>query len=128
MLSTGDTLYGPVGFSNSAHLWVVVSDPSQDAGSVLLVNITSVYPGRDTDFACLVSAGEHPFVRQDSCVYYERAKTASLADWSKLIERGVFQRKEPASLNLLSKIQQGFKQSSDVKGKYLTLLREQGII
>lgn len=55
-MEAGDTFRRSYG----SHLWVVASDPDQDANRVLIVNLTTVRTHCDP--ACILNAGDHPFV------------------------------------------------------------------
>jgi hypothetical protein len=59
-------------FRNLADIraWTIISDPSVDANSVLIVNLTSW--DRHEDQACVFKAGDHPFIVNKTCVAYSR--------------------------------------------------------
>src|SRR5205823_2432203 len=58
------------------HLWVIVSDPTKDAQRVLLISLTTAAPHKES--VCLIQAGEHPWVKHETCVAYDKAKVVSL--------------------------------------------------
>ncbi len=60
-MNAGDTFRIPQpGTSLDSHLWVVISDPAIDEAHVLIVSFTT--RRQDSDTACVLQAGEHPFV------------------------------------------------------------------
>jgi len=48
------------------HTWVVLSDPALNPQKVLIVNFTSW--DRLEDQACVLDLGDHPFIRDRTCV------------------------------------------------------------
>ena len=60
------------------HLFVALTDPvyvaDHSSPSVLLVNVSSIYPGRDVDAACVLQPGDHNRITRRSYVVYERAR------------------------------------------------------
>ena len=77
-MNAGDTFRIPEpGTSLDSHLWVVISDPAVDPVRVLIVNFTT--RRQDSDHACILQAGEHPFVHHETCVNYAGAKAVSAA-------------------------------------------------
>lgn len=72
-MNGGDTFRIPQpGTSLDSHLWIVISDPAVDDERILIVNFTTLRP--DSDQACILVAGEHPFVQHQTCVNYGGAK------------------------------------------------------
>jgi len=89
VFSPGDTFIKRPTSGIPSHLWIVVSDPALDLEQVLIVNLTTSKPGSDVDPACVVLPGEHPFVRMESYVIYERANVTSTAHLSKAVGIGM---------------------------------------
>ena len=96
-MSAGDT------FLFVDHLWIVISDPVQEPERFLIVNFTSW--NRRHDPACLVKAGEHPFVVQDTCVNYPRALEMYASQYEEFISRGLIRPyPHPLSPDLLERV------------------------
>ena len=63
-MNGGDTFRIPEpGTSLDSHLWVVISDLTVDPVRVLIVNFTT--RRKDSDPACILQSGEHPFVHHE---------------------------------------------------------------
>jgi hypothetical protein len=108
------------------HLWVILSDPEIDPARILFVSLTS-YDVTKED-ACMVEAGEHPFVRHRTCVYYEDIREASLADLARVRDAGLLVPDAAVSPELLARIRRGVSLSRDIKNKYIDFLIDQGVI
>jgi hypothetical protein len=55
------------------HLWIVVArDPA--TRMVLMVNVTTHRGTALEDESCILSAGDHPYIKHDSWVNYQRAR------------------------------------------------------
>lgn len=57
---------------------MVVSDPAINGEQILIVNFTT--KRADSDLACVVNKGEHPFVRHETVVSYRGAKVVSATE------------------------------------------------
>ena len=66
------------------HLYVVCSDPATDPVRVLIVNLTTFKPKEEA--CCIVKPGEHPFIRQRSCIRYKDARIAPVKDLMAAVE------------------------------------------
>ena len=79
-MKAGDTiLIAEPGTSNDSHLWMVISDPEQDA-KCLIVNFTSWRA--DKDQACVIEYDEHPYVNTRLASIIERQSLCQLPRWS----------------------------------------------
>ena len=54
---------------------------------MLIVNFTT--RREDSDPACILQAGEHPFVNHETCVNYAGAKVVSEAQIQTLLQKGL---------------------------------------
>ena len=95
------------------HLWVIISDPAVDPGRVLFVSMTSYDVSKEN--ACLIAAGEHPFVTNRTCIAYDKAREASLDDLGMLRDAGMLRARAPVSPELLGRIRKGVSLSVDIK-------------
>lgn len=74
MLKRGDAVAMPKPGRVTSHLWIILTDLDGD-GKVVIVNVTSLRP--DTaDKTTVLRAGDHPFIKHDSVVYYADARFA----------------------------------------------------
>jgi hypothetical protein len=66
------------------HLWIIISNPKLDPDHVLIVNLTTVASYKET--VCVLSVGDHPWIRHDSCVNGEAlplgCSTSAQGRWS----------------------------------------------
>jgi hypothetical protein len=126
-MNAGDTFRIPQpGTSLDSHLWVVISDPVVDAERVLIVNFTT--RRKDSDPACILQAGEHPFVHHETCVNYAGAKVVSRAQIQILLQRGLLSSHTSLSVNLLKRIRDGAAASERMSLEHADILVEQGLI
>jgi hypothetical protein len=114
------------------HLWFIVSDPKKDDEHVLYVNVTSLdwnAPKNDphNDRACIIYAGEHRFITRDSCVYYYGAQVASVAHLTYRYDTGGLTLDDPASPELLAKMQTCGGDSVHLEPGYYDILAIQGL-
>jgi hypothetical protein len=107
-VKAGDAFFIPDG-SGTDHLHFVLNAPSifPSYGSmqqVVLVNITSVPTTANIpyDQACIVQAGQHPFVVHDSFVAYRYIRIEAVAHLAQMISLGQWRSHHaPASSSLL---------------------------
>jgi hypothetical protein len=107
------------------HLWIVISDTTQDPDELVIVCLLSWRPYHDQ--ACVLHAGEHPFIKHDTCVNYPGALFASREILEARVAEGKIKLKAPISADLLKKIRDSAG-DSDMPGKYLKKLYDQGLV
>jgi hypothetical protein len=109
----GGTLLIPSGTFNSPdqmHLFVIVTEKCAE-NRHLLVNISTIRDGVHFDPACIVEAGEHPFVTDRSYVVYRLARIDHAAHLSKCVDGWTFRPKENVTQELLNRICDGVLRS-----------------
>ena len=87
------------------HLWIVLTDPTPHPGHVLVVMVVTQKPHSDT--TTVLRAGNHPFIKHDSCVNYSTARTMSVTSIERLLKDGDAQLKSPLAPQLLTVVRQG---------------------
>jgi len=85
------------------HLHIVISPVIN--GKVLLVNVTS--KKFDSDDTCVLSVGDHNFIRHDSVIVYADAIAADISLMEKAILDQTFKPQPPVSDAVLKRIQEG---------------------
>ncbi len=126
-MNAGDTFRIPEpGTSLDSHLWVVISDPAIDPARLLIVNFTT--QRKDSDPACILQAGEHPFVHHETCVNYGGAKVVSVAQIQTLLKKGLLSSHAALSDVLLKRIRDGAAASERMSLDHADILIEQGLI
>lgn len=113
--TAGATLLMPSG-ADGDHLYVVlnVPKPFPERGSqpcVVLVNVSTVRQGMRHDGTCGLSAGCHPFVKQDSYVVYRSARIERVSHVQQLVQQGLFKPHTPFEEDLLARVKVGLKRS-----------------
>jgi hypothetical protein len=114
--------------SDGHHLWVVLSDPTQNSTQVLIVNLTTWRGNKLDDPACVIEAGEHPWVVNNSYIAYRHARIYKL-DQLELLERSrSLELHDPFTQLLQSRVTLGASISENLDQRFLELLRNQGLI
>lgn len=67
---------------------------------VIIVSFTSIKPGLNYDDACLISAGSHPFITQDSYIYYREPRIYPSSKIERMVRSNIWREKEPCSEHL----------------------------
>jgi hypothetical protein len=131
MLSAGDAFLIPdvdkSGYSQ--HLWIIISDPTQNPQEVLLVNVTSWECWKED--TCLIEPDDckdFPFIRHRSCVDYRLARIEKCGKIEKLAASGLIKKYSTISPQLLAKIRAGAQQSCFLPNKCQLFLADQGLL
>ena len=74
------------------HLFVLLCDPFGDPPKCLLVSLSTVRENAYHDPACLLYAGDHPFVKQTSYVKYSTCRLEEAAKLVRAVESGIFRQ------------------------------------
>lgn len=104
------------------HLHVICNDPAyshiESCDCVLAVNISSVKAGVPYDPTCIIKIGDHPFIRHNSYVVYERAVIWKVENIDKKVAEGSI---KPQDANIdddaFKRILDGFDISDEVEPK-----------
>jgi hypothetical protein len=129
-LSQGSTFINKQYRGLSPHLWIVISDPSFDNNSIVIVNVTSwrEHVTILNDASCIIETGEHPFIDKKSYIYYRDAKLTSGNALQNALVGGVLVADEDCSPQLLEKILLGAANSQHTPIKIIRILQKQGLI
>lgn len=112
------------GVERARHLWFLISDAA--AETVVIVNVSSIKGAHDS--ACVVQAGEHPFVTHPSFVYYADAICAQRVKLEALLlSLRPQDRHESASPVLLRRMQEGVMKG-DCEPRCRRILLDQGLV
>ena len=110
----GDSFFGTTIPGAPPHLYVIISNPDP-ASNVILVNLTS---RTSNDRNCLLSPGDHPFVKQETAIAYDKAENLHPDQIQAAIQSGIWQQKERFRAEILRRIQDGALQSDDFSKKF----------
>jgi hypothetical protein len=108
------------------HAWTIISDPSVDGQTVLIVNLTSW--DRLEDQACVFKAGEHPFIVNRTCIAYARSRVTSDAALEKLRAAGRLEILQSFSIQHIRKIRDGAMLSARMKLDHAQILIDQNLV
>lgn len=124
--SKGESLLIPSG-PKGMHLFVIVLDPTVLQGygtspQILLVSATTLRDDIPHDPACILEAGEHPFIQHRSYIAYRYARIDSAAHVEQMVARHVWIPKEACSPQLIDKIISGMQRSRLAPREFKKLL------
>lgn len=112
------------------HLFAVAVGPKHLDGHghqlhVIMVSVTSVKPESPHDPACIINAGEHPFITHESYVYYREPRIEPVAHVQSMVANSVWRSHEPCSPELLARIRSGLLSSRRVPRHIKKLLEQE---
>jgi hypothetical protein len=128
VVARGNTLLIPSGTPrepDKKHLFVVLTDECKD-GFHLLVSISTIRPNVFHDPACIIKAGEHPFIAMDSYAAYRLSQTTGAAHIVKCVDGWLYMKKEPASDVLLQRLCDGVETSQFAPARIQNYYRANG--
>jgi hypothetical protein len=94
------------------HLNVIISNPDKD-NNFMVVSVTTLRrradgtPYKNQDLTCILNAGDHPFIKHESWVFYQIAKSMSFMEVFNGLQKGLLIRKEDIAQDVLKRIQAG---------------------
>ena len=121
-------------WNRDRHLYTIISDPTNFPDNVVYVNFTSLdttapLTDVENDRACVVTAGEHPFIEHLSCVCYGGAHECSLYHLQCRYDKGSIRlHTDPVDSPLLEKIRVGARDSIHFPFAYRQIMMDQGLI
>jgi hypothetical protein len=124
--TAGATLLMPTG-PGGDHLHIVLNDPKQFAGygshpCVVLVNVSTLRAGISHDPTCILSAGCHPFVKDESYVVYRSARIEQASHVLLLVRQGLFKPHLAVTPQILTLIRVGIRSSPFATREFKNLL------
>jgi hypothetical protein len=108
------------------HLWIVLSDPINDAEHVLIVSLTTATDYKER--VCLIQPAQHPWVRHETCVAYDKAKVVALSQLLSLKDQGLIELQTPITVELLQHIRDRAGDSVDLPMEMADILSQQGLV
>lgn len=116
----GDAFMLPRGRESIPHLHAVVLASDKVTGQCIVVNFTT--KRRGVEQTLVLDAGDHPFIKHESCALFSDAKVVPLSALQQGEATGTVVRQPRFSAAVLEKIQDGMMKSSFtpqiVKEKY----------
>ena len=124
-MNAGDTFFAPLPPDDVVHLWIILSDPSQDASKVFVVPLMTIDDKNPMqDLTVQLDQEDHDFLKHPTFVNYACAGTPALAEIA-AVKSGDHDPVEP---DLLRKMREGAQKSMQCKQKYVRILEDQGLI
>ena len=121
IFSAGQCFLFPLDEFDTAHLWVIATEPNQD-GQFAIVSCTSLKGSKDQ--TVVLRAGEHPFITHDTCVYYWAADITDCSVLESRIACGEARMHHDLSTALLNLVQDGFSASDFTKKRIIEFVRK----
>lgn len=121
----GDTLLIPSGPANDPdrkHLFVILTPACADKQH-LLIPISSIKEKVFHDPACVIAAGEHPFIKVPSYAAYKLAQTLRADLLQKCVDGWLYLQKEAADERFLTKLSVGLPKSEFVAQRIETYFK-----
>lgn len=115
---------GQFGDATDYHLFVVVTGPLGENDELLIVNFASIYAGISYDDACVVTPGEHPFIRHDSYIKYDKARIVASEKLQNGARANILIPKESTPEPLFNRICNGFRTSMYVSPRVRRFFEE----
>lgn len=118
---------GPHGDQDRKHLFILLTDPHADESGqtrVLMVSLSTVRPGVPHDPTCVLYAGDHPFVKFDSYVVYQKARLEETEKVLEGVKNGQLLPQDPMEGAVFARICKGLEESRLTPAKLRTFYRE----
>lgn len=84
-------------------------DPEKDTATIVPI----VTRHERSDSSCVLNAGDHPFIKRESCASYDFAQVISLSATNNEIAKGRIKLRPSVSANILLLLQTGFVLSDE---------------
>ena len=95
---------------DSLHLHIILTDVCED-GLHLVGSIASIYEGWQHDETCIISLGEHPFIKRESYFVYRRLTQIRAQHIVNCVDGWVYRKQPPISGSLYNRICNGINVS-----------------
>ena len=120
MLCLGDTILMQTSGSLSLHLWIIITDPSKDAGKAAVVGIST--RRTNSDLTTIVMPKDHPWIRHESVVMYFDLRVIDTIRLEQSIKTNPddYVLQKECSVDLLNKIKSGLLNSKFTPRKVMS--------
>lgn len=105
---------GPQSDPDRKHLFILLTDPHDDETGkkcILMVSLSTIRPGMPYDSTCILYAGDHPFVKHDSNVVYQKARLEDADKVLRGVKCGQLVPQDPMGGAVFARICKGLKES-----------------
>ena len=122
-MDCGDTFLAPApGGAATPHLWIVVTQPDAEFHLCAIVSVTTLRNSKDQ--TVILRAGDHPFIRHDSTIFFGDAMIVDARRLESEIAAGLALVREKCSAATLKLVQDGVLASPFSRPKILRFCRE----
>lgn len=97
---------------DGAHLIVCIAKVPPDQ-NYIVVPVVSLHAFSDK--SCVLSVGDHPFIRHESCAAYDHARCISIAAFRSEVKSGRIIQQPSASTDVLGRLQVGLVKSDETE-------------
>jgi hypothetical protein len=117
----GDTFYLTHATGSTPHLWVLLWGPQGAADAFIGVFLTTRRPYSDS--ACVLYAGDHPFIRHETAVRYNSPVRWTEAALNEIIALGQGHLREAVTSDVLERLRRGFFVSARTPHAFVEMAR-----
>jgi hypothetical protein len=103
------------------HIWIVLSDPAQTNGWILLANLTTLTEDC-VDDVCILHPSDYPLLTQATTVAYSRAQAGKASKLEELVDAGDFSVITAVSIIVLANVLRGAHQTRQLSTSQKQLL------
>lgn len=102
---------GPNHDPDRKHLFIVLTNPSDESEKKSLLVSISTLTGYHCDMTCVLDKGDHDFIHHKSYVDYYRARIEETEKLINGVQKGLFETKRPIRETIFKKIVNGLSLS-----------------
>jgi hypothetical protein len=114
---------GPQGDLDRKHLFILMTDPYQNEANsplfILMVSLSTIRKGIPYDPACILHSGDHPFIKHDSYVVYQKARLEDADKILRGVKSGQLTPYDPVDKDVFERISKGIHESRLTSPKLL---------
>lgn len=103
------------------HLWVILWGPAGPADAFLAVFLTTLRP--HSDRACVLRAGDHPFIRHDTAAAYREVRRFTAEKLRGYVVDGTAKPRQPVDAAILERLRAGFFASAHTPNAMVVIAR-----
>lgn len=106
------------------HLWIVISDPTQNRDKVFIANLTT-YRGDAGHDDCVLTPAQYTGLDHKSCVFFQGARLCRLELLEKSLELGLIELRDPLPDEIFGRVRDAAESTHFASGEAKELLRQQ---
>jgi hypothetical protein len=114
---------GPEGDQERKHLFILLTDPykniNMDDSWILMVSLSTIRTGVPHDPTCILYVGDHPFIKHESYVFYQKARLENADKILRGVKSGQLIPQDPIDRSVFARVCKGLQESRLTPPKYL---------